>query len=117
MAGKSAKKGRGSTAKGGGAKSSKRAKASAGNDVERSWEEYWASRTSLEEAVSKVRTARAALQEAQEAERARRADFDKIKSSLTALLDVEPASSGQPRPVPLSVEPAERQGPHPKQAG
>jgi len=74
------------------------------SEVEKHWQEYWDCRKRLEEAVAKVRSARDALQQAQEAERARRIEFDKVKGTLTTLLDVEPAASSQPRPVQLAAE-------------
>lgn len=66
-------------------------KSAAESDVERRWNEYWASRTTLEQAVEQVKDARAALATAQDAERACRSEFEEIKRSLTELLDVEPA--------------------------
>lgn len=75
---------------------------SPGSDVERRWKEYWACRTKLEEAVDTVKSAREALTAAQEAERACRSEFEAIKSSLTTLLDVEPASGPQKQPTPMT---------------
>lgn len=71
------------------------------SDVERRWNEYWACRTKLEDAVATVKSAREALTAAQEAERACRAEFESIKGSLTTLLDVEPASGPQKQPTPM----------------
>jgi hypothetical protein len=73
-------------------------KSEAESQVEQHWQQYWDCRKRLEEAVSLVRDAREALQKSQEAERSRRIEFDKVKGSLTTLLDVEPATS-QPHAV------------------
>lgn len=72
-----------------------------GSDVERRWKEYWGARKKLEEAVEAVKSARAALQEAQDLERSCRSDFESVKSSLTTLLDVEPAGGPQKQPTPM----------------
>jgi hypothetical protein len=81
-----------------------RRKSGAGTEVEKRWQEYWDCRKRLEETVELVRSAREALQQAQEAERARRIEFDKVKGTLTTLLDVEPATSAQPRPIELAAD-------------
>jgi hypothetical protein len=98
-----------------------RSKSGAETEVEKRWQEYWDCRKRLEEAVARVRTAREALQQAQESEHARRIEFDKVKGTLTTLLDVEPATSMQPGPVRLAtdvghMQPHQSQQP-PKQVG
>ncbi len=62
-------------------------------DVERRWREYWECRTALEASVAAVRAAQTSLSEAREDERERREVFDRTKSALRDLLEVEPASS------------------------
>jgi hypothetical protein len=100
------------------AKGSARGKGSPGNEVERRWNEYWSCRQQLEDAVEKVRLAREVLQKAQEAERERRAEFEGIKRSLTALLDVEAPGASQRQAVATLPQPAGSPGsaPAPKQA-
>jgi hypothetical protein len=81
-------------------------KGDAESAVEKRWTEYWDSRKKLEDAVASVRAAREALQQAQELERSHRIEFDKVKGTLTTLLDVEPAGLSQSRPQQLGADPA-----------
>ena len=83
------------------AKREPKPKDSPGTEVERRWQEYWSRRSQLEQAVEKVRSATTELRKAQEDEKARRAEFDEVKRSLTALLDVEPAGAPARDPIPL----------------
>ncbi len=88
-------------ARGSAATSVRKKKSEAESEVEKHWQQYWDCRKRLEEAVSLVRAAREALAQAQEQERGRRIEFDKVKGSLTSLLDVDPVAgqSGRPRSV------------------
>lgn len=96
----------------------RRAKGAPGSDVERRWNEYWACRKKLEEAVEEVRGAREALQVAQDAERACRSEFETIKGSLTDLLDVEPASGARSQPTAVPRQGGAPQGlPAPQSVG
>ncbi len=85
-------------ARGGAATSVRKKKSEAESEVEKHWQQYWDCRKRLEEAVSLVRAAREALAQAQEQERGRRIEFDKVKGSLTNLLDVDPVAGQSVRP-------------------
>lgn len=73
---------------------------SGGNDLEKRWSAYWQHRGELEEAIAKVREAREALARLVEIERTRRAAFEQVKTALTELLDVEPATPVRPAALP-----------------